>query len=168
MKIKKIVMSLSVLAAACSVSYADTKLATVNPVEIFNDSNLGSVSVKKLENDFKPQIDKLKEQQNNIIQAAQTLQKNSATITKDELSQKRQELQQQQADFSKQVKILEQKEYAEKDKLSKQFQSAFNSAVKTIAKKDGYNMIFTTQAIAYSDGVDDISSDVVELMNKNS
>lgn len=164
---KKIALSLCVLAGV-SCGYAETKMAVVNPVEIFNDSDEGSVSVKRLENDLKPQASKLKQEQNDIMQQMKSLQDNSATMTKDQLAAKQQEIQKQQQDFSEKAKILQQKEYAEKDKLSKKFQASFDKSVQTIAKQKGYNVVLTTQALAYVDGVDDISSDVVELMNKDS
>jgi outer membrane protein len=73
---KKIITTLSILAASTTLSYAETKIAVVNPVEIFSDSNLGSISVKKLENDLRPETAKLQQQRNEIIQKANELQHN--------------------------------------------------------------------------------------------
>lgn len=164
---KKIVLSLCILAGAFSGAYAEAKLAVVNPVEIFNDSDLGSVSVKKLENDLKPEAAKLKKQQGNIMNQMKALQANSATMTKDELAKKQQEIQQEQQTFSEKAKVLQQKENSAKEKLSKKFQSSFDNAVESIAKEKGYNVVLTTQALAYVNSVDDISGDVVATMNKN-
>ncbi|AHH46057.1 membrane protein [Francisella tularensis subsp. holarctica PHIT-FT049] len=165
---KKIALSIYVLASAFTAAYADTKIAVVNPVEIFNDSDLGSVSVKKLENDLKPDATKLKQEQDNIMQQMKTLQDNSATMTKSELDKKQQQIQQEQQNFAEKARILQQKEYTAKDKLSKKFQASFDKAVQTIAKQKNYNVVLTTQALAYVNNVDDISSQVVELMNKDS
>jgi outer membrane protein len=149
-------------------AYAETKIAVVNPVEIFNDSDLGSVSVKKLENDLKPQASKLKQQQNAIMQEMKELQANSATMTKAQLEQKQKQIEQEQQQFAEKARVLQQKEYAAKDKLSKKFQASFDNAVATVAKQKGYNAVLTTQALAYVENVDDISNDVVAIMNKNS
>lgn len=165
---KKIILSLCILAGALTGAYADTKFAVVNPVEIFNDSDLGSVSVKKLENDLKPEAAKLKQERDSIMQQMRSLQENSATMTKDELAKKQQQIQQEQQTFTEKARVLQQKEYAAKDKLSKQFQASFDKSVQTIAKEKGYNVVLTTQALAYMNGVDDISNDVVALMNKDS
>ncbi|MDE4969791.1 OmpH family outer membrane protein, partial [Francisella tularensis subsp. holarctica] len=81
---------------AFNAAYAYTKIAVVNPVEIFNDSDLGSVSVKKIENDLKPDATKLKQEQYNIMQQMKTLQNNSATMTNSELDKKQQHIQQEQ------------------------------------------------------------------------
>ncbi|ASG68582.1 membrane protein [Francisella halioticida] len=165
---KKIILSLSLITAAFTGAYADTKMAVVNPVEIFNDSDLGSVSVKKLENDLKPQATQLRQEQNNIMQQMKTLQENSATMTKQELSQKQQQIQKEEQAFREKATVLQQKEYAAKDKLSKKFQASFDRSVKAVAKQKGYNVVFTTQALAYVNGVTDISNEVITLMNKDS
>ncbi|EET20962.1 outer membrane protein ompH [Francisella philomiragia subsp. philomiragia ATCC 25015] len=168
LKMKKIVLSLCVLATTVTGVYADTKIAVVNPVEIFNDSDLGSVSVKKMENDLKPEAAKLKQEQNDIMQQMRALQENSATMTKAELEKKQQQIQQEQQNFAQKAQVLQQKEYTAKDKLSKKFQASFDNAVATIAKQKGYNIVMTTQALAYVNNVDDISNQVIEIMNKNS
>jgi outer membrane protein len=165
---KKIILSLCVLTSTFVGAYAETKIAVVNPVEIFNDSDLGSVSVKKLENDLKPQASKLKQQQNAIMQEMKELQANSATMTKAQLEQKQKQIEQEQQQFAEKARVLQQKEYAAKDKLSKKFQASFDNAVATVAKQKGYNAVLTTQALAYVENVDDISNDVVAIMNKNS
>ena len=165
---KKIITTLSVLVASTTLSYAETNIAVVNPVEIFSDSDLGSVSVKRLENDLKPEVSKLKQQQKAIMQEAQELQQNSSTMTKDELEEKQQAIQQEQQTFSEKARILQQKEGSRKEELSKKFQAKFDSSVKEVAKEKGYNMVVTTQALAYAEGVPDISNDVVALMNKDS
>ena len=139
-----------------------------HPVEIFNDSDLGSVSVKKLENNLRPEAAKLKQQQEAIMQEVQQLQQNSSTMTKEQLEKKQQAIQQEQQTFSEKAKILQQKEGTRKEELSKKFQAKFDSSVREVAKEKGYNMVVTTQALAYSEGVADISNDVVALMNKSS
>ena len=165
---KKIITTLSLLVAGTTLSYAETKIAIVNPAEIFSDSDLGSVSVKKLENDLKPEVSKLEQQRQAITQEAQQLQQNASTMTKDQLEKKQHAIQQEQQAFSEKVRILQQKESTRKDELSKKFQARFNNSVREVAKEKGYNMVVTTQALAYSEGVTDISSDVVTLMNKDS
>jgi len=165
---KKIITGLSVALASTTLSYAETKIAVVNPAEIFSDSDLGSVSVKKLENGLKPEAAKLKQQQEAIMQEVQQLQQNSSTMTKDELAKKQQAIQQEQQTFSEKARILQQKESTKKDELSKKFQAKFDGSVKEVAKEKGYNMVVTTQALAYAEGVPDISNDVVALMNKDS
>ena len=66
-----------------------------------------------------------------------------------------------------QWKPLQQKESTRKEELSKKFQVKFNRSVREVAKEKGYNMVVTTQALVYSEGVSDISGDVVVLMNKD-
>ena len=165
---KKITLSVAILASAFTTSYAETKIAIVNPVEIFNDSNSGSVSVQELENEMKPEAKALKQEQETIVQKMQTLQQNSSTMTKDELAKQQAEIQKEQQAFTVKAKKLQQKEYAKKEMLSKQFQSSFNNSVSSVAKQQGYNIVLTTQAVAYNKGVHDISNDVVALMNKKS
>lgn len=164
---KKIITTLSLLAASVTLSYAETNIAVINPAEIFNGSDLGSVSVQKLENNLKPEANKLKEQQNAIMKEIEQLQQNSSTMTKEELEKKQQEIQQEQQAFSEKAKMLQQKESNKKEELSKKFQAKLDSSVSEIAKEKDYNLVVTTQALAYSEGVADISDDVVTLMNKD-
>jgi outer membrane protein len=165
---KKIISAISIAIVSVTCSYAEAKLAVVNPSEIFNDTDLGSVSIKKLENDLKPQAAKLQQQRSEIMQKVNELQQNSTTMTKDELAQQQQAIEKEQQEFTGKARILQQKEYAKKDELSKKFQASFDKSVSQIAREKGYNMVVTTQALAYSEGVDDISNDVVALMNKSS
>ena len=61
---------------------------------------------------------------------------------------------------------MQKKEYDRKEELASKFQASFDSAVNDVAKQKGYNMVVTTQSLAYSNDVDDITPQVVALMNK--
>ncbi|MFC4893160.1 OmpH family outer membrane protein [Pseudofrancisella aestuarii] len=163
---KKTLLAISMIIAGASTSYAETKIAVVNPVQIFNDANLGSLSVKQIENEIKPEANKLKQEQDKISQQAQDLQKGSATMTKAALTSKQEEIQKEYQLFTEKAQALQKKEYTKKEELSNKFQASFDAAVSSVAKQKGYNMVVTTQSLAYSNGIDDISSDVVALMNK--
>ena len=86
---KKTILATALVLTGAS-AYADTKIAIVNPSQIFNDANSGSLSVKKLENDLKPEAVKLQQEQQTIMQEMQDLQSNSATMTKSVLAEKQQ------------------------------------------------------------------------------
>ncbi len=162
---KKTILATALVLTGVS-AYADTKIAIVNPSQIFNDANSGSLSVKKLENDLKPEAVKLQQEQQDIMQEMQDLQSNSATMTKSVLAEKQQKIQQEQQSFQEKAQALQKKEYDRKEELASKFQASFDSAVNDVAKQKGYNMVVTTQSLAYSNGVDDITPQVVALMNK--
>ncbi|MDE4963738.1 OmpH family outer membrane protein, partial [Francisella tularensis subsp. holarctica] len=77
----------------------------------------------------------------NILKQMKTLQNNSETMTKSELDKKQQQIQQEQQNFAEKSRILQQKEYTAKDKLSKKFQDSFDKSVQTIAKQKNYNVV---------------------------
>ena len=164
--IKKIIASTLLATMVASISYADTKIATVNPATIFDNTNVGSVSVKKLENDLKPQALELKQQREAIIKQMQDLQKSASTMTKSVLQQKQLKIQKEQQEFTLKAQNFQKQEEIKKQKLSAQFQNSFNNAVDSVAKKDGYNLVLTSQAVAYSQGIDDISNQVIQKMNQ--
>jgi len=163
---KKITLTAAMLLAGLTTSYADTKIAIVNPSQIFSDANQGSLSVKKLENELKPEAQKLQIEQESIMKEMQDLQKNSTTMTKSALTIQQQKIQQEQQAFTEKAQILQKKEQDKKEELSNKFQASFDKAVNEVAKQKGYNMVITTQSLAYVSGVDDVSSQVVTLMNK--
>ena len=71
-------------------------------------------------------------------------------------------------DFQKEVSDLQQNELAKEQDAATAFQDAVKSAVAKVGKKEGYDMVFNSQAVPYSKTKYDLSHDVIALMKKSS
>lgn len=96
----------------------------------------------------------------------QTLQTNAPTLTQTDLNAQKAKLEQAQKDFQQKANSFRQSEATQEQEIAKAFQSQFGDAVNQVAKKDGYQLILSSQAVAYAapELKVDVTSDVVEIM----
>ncbi|MBK2126176.1 OmpH family outer membrane protein [Fangia hongkongensis] len=142
------------------------KVGVVNPVIIYQQAPQGEASIQALQKKLQPKAKELQNEQNELVKKMQTLQTNAPTLTQTDLNAQKAKLEQAQKDFQQKANSFRQSEATQEQEIAKAFQSQFGDAVNQVAKKDGYQLILSSQAVAYAapELKVDVTSDVVEIM----
>lgn len=160
-------------AAVASVSFASSavaaqKIGVVNFVQVFQQAPQGNAKVEVLKSNAKPQVTKLKSEQESLAGELKTLEKNAPTMSKADRKSKEQALGKKQQAFQQKVMSLRQAEMKKEQAAAKAFEADLKSAVNAVAKADGYDLVLNKQAAPYSASDLDITSDVIAKMKKMS
>ena len=175
---KFIKLAASVVSVAClsaslsSGSFAATKtnslkVGVVDYMTVFQMVPQGKDKLMELKKGVQPKVDVLQKKQDDLQTQMTKLQKDAPTLTDKQKQAREQALMAQQAEFQKEVSTLQQDEQAKEQAAATSFQDAVKSAVEKIGKKEGYDMVFNSQAVPYSITKYDLSHDVISQMKKD-
>ncbi|MFZ9034989.1 MAG: OmpH family outer membrane protein [Francisellaceae bacterium] len=152
--------SLTGVAIAADHNGQALNVAIVNPVAVYQGAPQGEATIQKLQAELKPEMDSLQKQQQVLMSEAQQLQKDAPTMTKSDLESKQTALQQQQQQFQQKYNELRQQETSKEQAIAQVFQMNFNAAAAAVAKTGNYNLILSSQAVAYISP--DLNADVTD------
>ena len=160
--------SMAVTTAAFATDANSLKIGLVNPVEIYQAVPQGEKSIQALQTQLKPKADELQAQQQDLMTKMQTLQTNAPTLTKSDLDKQQKALTDEQGQFKQKAMAFKQSEMQQEQKIAQDFQVSFNTAVESVAKEGKYNLILSSQAVAYAapDLKVDVTDQVVAQMKK--
>jgi outer membrane protein len=175
---KLIKMAVSVVSVAClsacfsSGSIAATKpdklkIGVVDYMSVFQVVPQGKGKLMELKKGVQPKVDDLQKKQNDLQAKMVKLKKDAPTLTDKQKQAREQELMVQQAGFQKAVSELQQEEQSKEQAAAAAFQADVKSAVEKVGKKEGFDMVFNSQAVPYSMTKYDISHDVISQMKKD-
>lgn len=157
-------LSSSAFAAAKTASL---KFGVVDYMTVFQMVPQGKDKLMELKKGVQPKVDVLQKKQDALQAEMAKLQKDAPTLTDKQKQAREQALMAQQAEFQKEVAALQQDEQAKEQAAATSFQDAVKSAVTKISKKDGYDMVFNSQAVPYSMTKYDLSHEVISQMKKD-
>ena len=164
MKSKILSLLVSLLCVSAAYGYS---VATIGVAKIVHLPKFQANINAKINNQFAPQISELRKAQQDLMQAAEDFQKNSATRGAEEN-------QRQQAKLQQQTLQLRERQ----QRLSVEMQQAMNTAVvhlvqriremsSSIGDKKGYDLILDKQAVLYSKSeAHDITTTVLDSLAK--
>ncbi|MBJ7221894.1 MULTISPECIES: molecular chaperone Skp [unclassified Brenneria] len=149
------------LAASASVQAAD-KIAVVNVSSIFQQLPQRETVAKQLENEFKGRASELQTMETSLQTKMQKLQRDGSTMKASERSKMEKDVMAQREQFSTKAQAFEQdnrrRQMEERNKILTRIQDA----VKSVASKEGYDVVIDANAVAYSANAKDITADVLK------
>ncbi len=145
---------------------ADVKIGTVDFLTVFQQAPQGNTTLDALKAALKPQVNKLKTQQNALNDQLSTLERNAPTLSADDRKKQEDALAKQQDDFQQQVSALKDDENKKEQAAADAFETALENAITTVAKAGHYDLILNTQAAPYSADSMDVTTQVVANMKK--
>lgn len=160
----------SVLALLFAVSVqaeaAEVKIAFVNSSTLLEQAPQADIAKKKLEKEFAPREKEIRDAQ----QAAQTLEnklnKDGVTMSDTERSKQEQELNRQLRDLQRmQSNFRDDLNLRKNEELGK-LQRVVLSAIKTVAKSKGYDLVLA-EGVVYAAPQVDITSDVLAKLQQD-
>nr|WP_218627086.1 molecular chaperone Skp [Sodalis sp. dw_96] len=149
------------LAASASVQAAD-KIAVVNIASIFQQLPQRATVAAQLENEFKGRAADLQAQEKDLQSKMQRLQRDGSTMKASDRSRMEKDVMAQREDFSAKAQAFEQDNRRRQAEERNKILSRIQDAVKTVASKQGYDIVIDTNAVAYAGASQDITSDVLK------
>jgi outer membrane protein len=126
------------------------KIGIVNPISVYQDSPQGQSSIKALQNSLKPKANELQDEQNSLVKKIKLLQTNSPTMTQTDLNEQKDKLYQERETLQKKISNFKQSEMLQEQRIVRSFQDKFGDSIYEVAKKHGYQLILSSQGIAYA------------------
>ncbi|KAA8996209.1 molecular chaperone Skp [Affinibrenneria salicis] len=149
------------LAASAGVQAAD-KIAVVNVASIFQQLPQRDTVAKQLENEFKGRASELQSQERDLQTKMQRLQRDGSTMKASERSKLEKDVMAQREQFSNKAQAFEQDNRRRQMEERNKILSRIQDAVKSVASKEGYDVVIDANAVAYAANAKDITADVLK------
>ncbi|WP_291971729.1 molecular chaperone Skp [Candidatus Symbiopectobacterium sp.] len=149
------------LAASASVQAAD-KIAVVNVASIFQQLPQRETVAKQLENEFKGRASELQKMESDLQTKMQKLQRDGSTMKASDRSKSENDLMAQREKFSNKAQAFEQDNRRRQMEERNKILSRIQDAIKSVASKDGYDIVIDAKAVAYVGNAKDITADVLK------
>ncbi|MBG6247186.1 MULTISPECIES: molecular chaperone Skp [Symbiopectobacterium] len=149
------------LAASASVQAAD-KIAVVNVASIFQQLPQRETVAKQLENEFKGRASELQKMESDLQTKMQKLQRDGSTMKASDRSKSENDLMAQREQFSNKAQAFEQDNRRRQMEERNKILSRIQDAIKSVASKDGYDIVIDANAVAYVGNAKDITADVLK------
>jgi outer membrane protein len=150
-----------VMASSASVQAAD-KIAVVNVQSIFQQMPARDAVAKQLENEFKGRATQLQAQERDLQTKMQKLQRDGSTMKASDRSKLEKDVMAQRETFSTKAQAFEQDNRRRQAEERNKILSRIQDAVKTVASKEGYDVVIDANAVAYANSDKDITADVLK------
>lgn len=150
-----------VMASSVSVQAAD-KIAVVNVQSIFQQMPARDAVAKQLENEFKGRATQLQAQERDLQTKMQKLQRDGSTMKASDRSKLEKDVMAQREDFSTKAQAFEQDNRRRQAEERNKILSRIQDAVKSVASKQGYDIVVDANAVAYASHEKDITADVLK------
>ena len=150
-----------VMASSASVQAAD-KIAIVNVASIFQQMPAREAVAKQLENEFKSRATDLQSQERSLQTKMQRLQRDGSTMKASDRSKLEKDVMAQREAFSAKAQQFEQDNRRRQGEERNKILSRIQDAVKSVASKEGYDVVIDANAIAYANNDKDITADVLK------
>lgn len=148
--------------AISDVVQAADKIAVVNISSIFQQSPQRAVVAKQLENEFKIRATELQSMESDLQTKMQRLQRDGSTMKTSERSSLENLVMAQRENFSNKAQAFEQDNNRRQTEERNKILSRIQDAVKSVAIKEGYDVVIDTNAVAYASNTKDITADVLK------
>ena len=149
-----------------SVAMAEQKIAVVDVQGIFQAMPMTAEKMKAIEVEFKEQIEEVNLLQREGQVYAERLQRDAATMSdaeKEDLQKKILSVRTQLAEKGQPLQQeIQRRQNEERNKLL----ALIKQAIDAVAAKDGYDMVFNANSVAFTSEEHDLSERVLEQVNK--
>jgi outer membrane protein len=149
------------MAASAGVQAAD-KIAVVNVSSIFQQLPAREAVAKQLENEFKGRAGELQNMERSLQTKMQRLQRDGATMKASDRSKAEKDVMAQREQFSQKAQAFEQDNRRRQMEERNKILSRIQDAVKSVASKEGYDVVIDANAVAYAGTSKDITADVLK------
>ncbi|MCL2893474.1 molecular chaperone Skp [Brenneria tiliae] len=149
------------LAASASVQAAD-KIAVVNVSSIFQQLPQRETVARQLENEFKGRASELQSLEKDLQTKMQRLQRDSSTMKASDRNRMEKDIMAQREQFSTKAQAFDQDNRRRQMEERNKILSRIQDAVKSVASKEGYDVVIDANAVAYAANAKDITADVLK------
>ncbi|OHT24405.1 molecular chaperone [Providencia stuartii] len=140
-------------------SYAD-KIAVVNVGEIFQNMPAREAVAKQLENEFKSRATELQNLEKDLQSRVEKLRRDGATMKQSDREKQEKELMTKRDQFAEKAQKFEEDNRRRQMEERNKILSRIQDSIKSVAAKEGYDVVIDANAVAYAKDSIDITSQV--------
>lgn len=153
---------LALVLTSSVMAKATDKIAVVNISSIFQQLPQRESVAKQLENEFKNRASELQKMESDLQIKMQKLERDGSTMKASDRSKSENDLMAQREQFSNKAQAFEQDNHRRQLEERNKILSLIQNAIKSVASKNGYDIVIDTNAVAYVGNVKDITADVMK------
>ncbi|MGG4608885.1 molecular chaperone Skp [Providencia sp. Me31A] len=149
----------SIALAMSAGAYAE-KIAIVNVGEIFQNMPAREAVAKQLESEFKSRATELQNLEKDLQTRVEKLRRDGATMKQSEREKLESELMTKRDQFAEKAQKFEEDNRRRQGEERAKILSRIQDSIKSIAAKEGYDIVIDANAVAYAKDSTDITSKV--------
>jgi outer membrane protein len=151
-------------ALAALPAWADPKIGVVDAPRLLEESPQGKAMMEGMRAEFAPRERTLQAQQQSLKAKQDKLQKDGATMTEDQRQRAEKELRDGARDFERAKGELQDDFSARRNEEMSRLQRTLGEEVRTYAKANNYDLVFTAEVVIYATPNYDITPQVLAAM----
>lgn len=151
--------------ATAAAGAAQIKVAVVNVQQVLQQSPRVAEVSKKLEGEFKNRQAKIGDEQKSLQDMMDKFKKESPTMSQKDKDAMQKKITADRSTLVAKVVAYQQDLQKEQNKVMQGILGDLNGIVSTIAKSQSYALVLDSQAVIYSGGNNDITTDVAKQFN---
>jgi outer membrane protein len=142
-------------------AWADTKIGVVNAVQLLEESPQGKAAMESMRAEFGPRERTLQAQAQALKAKQEKLQKDGATMSEDQRARAEKDLRDGARDFERAKGELQDDETARRNEEMSRLQRTIGDEVRTYAKAQNFDLIFSGEAVVYAASAIDVTPGVL-------
>ena len=147
-------------------AHAQGKLAFINPAVLIDQSPQAKAASKKLETEFGQREAELRARAQNINEMDKSYQTDRAIMSEEQKQKAENEIDQEKRKFQFDQQNLQDSLQTRRKQLLLDLQKEISVVIRKYGDDNGYDFIFTTDAVAYAGKSVDVTAEIVKELNK--
>ena len=145
-------------------AWADSKIGVVDAQRLLQESPQGKAMLESMRSEFAPRERTLQAQQQTLKAKQDKLQKDGATMSEDQRQRAEKELRDGARDFERARQEFQDDISARRNEEMSRLQRTLGEEVRTYAKAQNFDMVFTAEVVIYATPTYDITPMVLAAM----
>ena len=159
-------LSVALLSLRVSVSAHAVDIATVDLAKVMSEIPQSKAIKSKLNTEFDSRIREMQRMETEGQTLAVKLKKDESFMSAAERTKSQRRLSELQAEFNVKAQALQEDQRRRYGEEQKKVIEKIKTAVDSIAKSEGYEMVLNRQAVLYTEDKYDISKEVIQQVSK--
>ena len=161
-------LALGLMASGFSMhAMADTKIAVINVPRILQEIPQSKAMDAQLKSEFSARVSEMQRLESQGQQLADKLKKDGDFMSADERTKQQRKLAELQSDFNLKGQALQEDQRRRSSEEQKKIFDKIQTAIDSIAKAQGYDLVLNGQAVVFGSDKLDISSQVIQQVSKS-
>lgn len=159
-------LSVALFSLGSVAQAAQLNIAVLDVAKVLKEIPQRKAIESKLKSEFDGRVRELQRLETEGQTLAQKMKKNESFMSADERTQSQRKLAELQSDYNLKGQALQEDQRRRfNEEQQKVFQN-IDTAVQSIAKAEGYDMVINRQAVVYTNDKNDISAEVIKQVSK--
>jgi len=159
-------LSVALFSLGSVAQAAELNIAVIDVAKVLKEIPQRKAIESKLKSEFDGRVRELQRLETEGQTLSQKMKKNESFMSTDERTQSQRKLAELQSDYNLKGQALQEDQ---RRRFSEEQQKVFqkiDTAVQSIAKAEGYDMVINRQAVVYTNDKNDISAEVIKQVSK--